>query len=285
MSKSRYNPRRVVSKRVYIIGFRKIVARHFELNSYTFSMEQRIDQAIKMGYLCQTDAKWLSRRLDDILKNKEFLSDWNRLKRKWARTYYPAKSKKIYFGIEFCDPFVIGRPDVNTDVAFKYSYIREKSWDDIRAFLGKYRIDAVINGKPLVDIYKYRVSQISDNASREIFHLEIPLVFQVREARKIFEKEYGGFRKDYVLGSSEENWPFDYDIPRKQWGERTGKMKYYRERDEKIIREYKEMKKTGLSDDDIYFRIYDKLKLENDMTEYDSIKPIIDAFKKGNRNK
>jgi len=249
------------------------------------SMRKRIAQARGLGCINAKGIWHLARRLADLSKSKEFLFEWNRIKVKSADIFYSPGSTRIYFDLEFCDYFQFREFELGSRIAEKYSYVKKGALDEIKAFLDKYRIDAVNNGNPLVDIFYFRSDRVLDKSHRKIFQIELPLVLHVREARKIFESEYSGFRKEFIIESSDDNWPFDYDIPKKRWGENTGKNMYYRERDHKIVKEYVKLKCTGLTDDEIYFRIFDKLKLENDMSEYDSIKPIIDAYKKSKLKK
>jgi len=255
---------------------------HFKEREPTIDMEKKLQIAIKNRLISKWEARDLLERLEKLKNKKEFKTDWENIRKIWGGWFYPPQSKNIYFEraiLESLDRifrikiFPHGR---GLTKSIKGTMLKTfRGLKEILNFLNKNRIDGVINGNPLVNIYEYKLEGSSDNAGRLIVTIKVPIYLTVDKFRKIVEKGYTKYRKEINRFQK---------LPKAKWGEKTGKREVLERRNEIIFKKYIELKKQGLSDFDIFDKIHEQLELDRYMKTWESIKPII-AKQKNRRKK
>lgn len=262
------------------------ILEQIELSSIFLSMRKKIEHAIQDKIITKGESEYVVDKLNKIESDGEFKKEWNILRKKWGKWFYPSMRRSIEFSSEFIDflgGIIKSIGSINKRSKNKLERFKRISFEgieEINSFLKKYEIDGVRNGYPLIDIYNYKCKVHEDNAGRCIVQLEIPITKNIEEFRKIATKGYSRMRK-YIFWANGEL----HKVLKARWGEKSGKREYLRKRNERIIKEYKKLKKLGSSDEDIRPDIYSNLKLGKDMKSWDSVKPVIDKYKKRLKSK
>ncbi len=170
--------------------------------------------------------------------------------------------------------WVYERPDFKPEVRDKGL----KGIEEIKSLLKKHRVDAIIRGEPFVHVDIKTLESFVDNTGRTVIRCDIPVHLNVERFRKLIEREFcrekrflSGFRRDPIK------------IERARWGEVSGIRFYYEKRNRRIFRKYIKLKKEGLSDEKVFYEIYREFDLEKDMSDSQSIKPIVRKYKKGKK--
>lgn len=272
-----------IKKRKFLLSkIRDTVLQHIKRKNPEFDMKKRIENAVKDKILSEVYARYLLFTLNALKKDSDFQKDWAIIQKRWKEIYYGSKEEGLYFSSDLVDEVgyevfrILWKSMKDKSEALKISRLFK---NDIKDFLERWRIDAVIDGNPLVDINYFKKEFSLDYVGRPIIRLEIPLMIPVLEFRKIIEKEYTKAKKDYYKSTDFLKYP------RARWGEKSGKREYYLKRDEKIIEEFLKLRKQGLTIEKALEVIYFKMGLERDMEDVMSLKPIIRRVKQRVINK
>ena len=244
---------------------------------YGYNQDREIKWALKNNYIHIKKAKKLRDRLNNLAKNDRFIRDWEILKKKvqkidnrlWAEEEVEDKEISFDSTVPHMDIHPYFDPDVR---AINRTNLKIK--EITNAFLKKYRIDAIENGKPFIYISPYNFSDYIDNAGRHVIKIEVPAIYSIETFRELIEKNYSKKKRWIVRNYIKE------DAFRAKWGEISGKAEYYKKRNVEIQKRYLGLKQTGITDEEAYYRIYIELKLDRDMKDWNSIKPIVAELKK-----
>lgn len=249
-------------------------------NDRYFDMDSEVRKAIKLRIITEDEKESLLRRLQYIKENANFKREWLGLKRKWASWFFPEGHKRVCFGNDFIDLMRIGPYFKLFELKHDLELLKITLYAlyEIGSFLERHRINAVRDGTPFVRIFSILNEEDKDYAGRSVLRISVPPYLTIRRFQRIATIIFSRYRKDIAKYEM-----FNDGMPKAGWGERTGKKYYYQTRDEKIVKMYKRLKKSGLTDEEINFRIFFEYNLEKDMTEFDSIKPVIDRYKKTKR--
>jgi len=249
-----------------------------------FDMRKRVEIAVRNELIGEEHGKELLNSLKHKKNNKEFQICWEKIRDSWGQWFYPPQADIIYFDREILDYVVFSvRRYFPRETKIKKEMINTiyKGKEEIIVFLNKFRIDGIINGNPLVELFKCKLDGHVDNAGRLIIKIVVPIHLSVESFRRIIEKEYGEYRKRIFEGGGKEL----LDIPKVKWGVRSGKRNIINDRNKAIFKRYLEIKRQGLVDIDIFEMIYEELGLKNYMKNWESIKPIVLKYKKsGTKN-
>lgn len=254
---------------------RKAVARHIKLNKPEFDMKERIKSAIKNNILAKEYAKFLLFKINSIEESKEFQKEWSILAKKWRNVYYGKKGEKAYFHFELISAVayeVFKILWLLIEDKDKVLRISRRFKNKIGEFLEKWRIDGVVDGKPLIDLYLYKSESSFDLIERPIVIFKVPFLMSVENFRRVIGGEYGKAKKQFYEIAA------NVKFPKQKWGERTGTLDYYLSRNMKIFEKYLELKPFWRTKDKTYEEIHKVLGLERDMDDAISIKPIIRKF-------
>jgi hypothetical protein len=180
-------------------------------------------------------------KIETIKKSRAFQADWEKLKSEFPDTYLD--------GLYYPGPILSNFEQWELNGWQQTLMLCQGKPREIviglrkvTRFLEKYRIDAVCNGFPVIDVPDIRVELRRDNASRLVKVAEVPFGTTSRVGRWLNPMAFSKLSNKWMIALDDA-----IQKRRAKWGEIKGTRETLFMRNKAILERYKELQSAGIS--------------------------------------